>query len=78
MNENELDQAERQLEIVKRQDKLLAEIETRLHKMKEIAEYAAENQLSIVETNELNDQIEEQLKVIDELKELYNRGFLLN
>ena len=78
MNENELDQAERQLEIVKRQDKLLAEIETRLLRMKEIAEYAAENQLSIVETNELNDQIEEQLKVIDELKELYNRGFLLN
>ncbi|WP_153722642.1 hypothetical protein [Sporosarcina cascadiensis] len=44
--ENELEFLKQQLEHIKQQDRILAEIEMRLHKMKRIAEYAAGHRLS--------------------------------
>ena len=58
-NSEELDQLKHQLEQVKQQDQILEEIEKRLYKMKEIAEYASKYRLSGEETLELEKQIEE-------------------
>ncbi|GKV64842.1 MULTISPECIES: hypothetical protein [unclassified Sporosarcina] len=56
---NELENLKQQLEHVKQQDRILAEIEMRLHKMKRIAEYAAGHRLSREESVVLNRQVEE-------------------
>ncbi|WP_052245755.1 hypothetical protein [Sporosarcina sp. ZBG7A] len=57
--QTELENAKQQLELSKQQDKLLEEIEIRLRKMKRIAEYAAEHQLTQKEITDFNRQIEE-------------------
>jgi len=48
---------EEQLQWCKEQDDILEKIETALYDMKEIAEYAAENQLNLYERNKLNDEM---------------------
>ena len=73
MNKEGLKELKRQLEVVKQQDKLLENIEIRLHKMRDIAQYATDNQLSKKESDKLNQQMEEQQSAIDELKALYHR-----
>ncbi|ARK22461.1 hypothetical protein [Sporosarcina ureae] len=67
-NSEELDQLKRQLEQVKQQDRILEEIEKRLYKMKEIAEYASKYRLSGEETRELEKQIEAHEVAIESLK----------
>lgn len=57
-NSEELDQLKQQLEQVKQQDRILEEIEKRLYKLKEIAEYASKYRLSGEESRELERQIE--------------------
>lgn len=57
-----------QLKWVKEQDHILKEIELKLYKMKEIAEYAADNKLNSTEINKLNNQIA-QLKIEVEMYE---------
>ncbi len=55
--QSDLELAKKQLEMYKQQNHLLREIEIILYEMKEIAEYAAEHELSAVETARLNDEI---------------------
>ncbi len=50
---------EQQLEWCKEQDRILEEIETKLHEMKEIAQYSLENELTPLEINQLNNQLKE-------------------
>ena len=67
-NSEELDQLKHQLEQVKQQDRILEEIEKRLYKMKEIAEYASKYRLSGEETRGLEKQIEEHKMAIESLR----------
>ncbi|KGA97219.1 hypothetical protein AJ85_00845 [Alkalihalobacillus alcalophilus ATCC 27647 = CGMCC 1.3604] len=53
---------ENQLQQAKQQDQILAQIEEKLYKMKEIAEFARDFQLSMSERNKLNTRIND-LKV---------------
>ncbi|MFD2679328.1 hypothetical protein [Bacillus seohaeanensis] len=48
---------EQQLQWSKEQSRILVEIEEKLHKMKEIAEYALKHELSPIEINILNGQL---------------------
>ncbi|PID14417.1 hypothetical protein CSV63_12890 [Sporosarcina sp. P34] len=57
-NSKEIERLKEQLEQVKQQDRILEEIEKRLYKMKEIAEYASKYRLSGEEVGELDKQIE--------------------
>ncbi|WP_413378385.1 hypothetical protein [Alkalihalobacillus sp. 1P02AB] len=50
---------ESQLQYAKQQDQILAKIEEKLHKMKGIAEFARDFQLSINEKNKLNTRLNE-------------------
>ena len=47
-----------QFEWCKEQDRILEEIETKLHLMKEIVEYALRHELASAEINELNGQLD--------------------
>lgn len=70
----EIERLKEQLEQVKQQDRILEEIEKRLYKMKEIAEYASRFRLSGEEVRELEGQIEEHRRVIESF-ESYLRSF---
>ena len=48
---------EQQVEWCKKQDRILEEIELKLHEMKKIAQYALEHALSPIELEELNTQL---------------------
>ena len=48
---------EQQLQWSKEQVRILDEIDEKLHEMKEIAQYAAEQELSAYEANELNTRL---------------------
>ncbi len=50
---------EQQLEWCKKQDRILEEIEMKLHEMKKIAEYALEHELTPIEIDQLNGQLNE-------------------
>jgi putative NADPH-quinone reductase len=50
---------EQQLEWCKKQDRILEEIEMKLHEMKEIAQYALNHELTETEVNHLNIQLNE-------------------
>ncbi|PIC56262.1 hypothetical protein CSV80_15645 [Sporosarcina sp. P12(2017)] len=52
-NLEEIERLKEQLEQVKQQDRILEEIEKRLFKMKEIAEYASKYRIDREETREL-------------------------
>ncbi|PIC98530.1 hypothetical protein [Sporosarcina sp. P29] len=67
-NSEELDQLKQQLEQVKQQDRILEEIEKRLYKIKENAEYASKYWLGREETRELERQIEEHKVAIESLQ----------
>ena len=64
----EIERLKEQLEQVKQQDRILEEIEKRLYKMKEIAEYASRFRLSREEARELEGQIEEHRTVVESLQ----------
>jgi hypothetical protein len=48
---------EEQLEWCKEQDRILEEIDSKLHEMKQIAEYALNHELTSVEIDQLNGQL---------------------
>lgn len=48
---------EQQLKWCKEQDHILEQIETKLHEMKEIAQYTLDHELSIIKIEHLNDPI---------------------
>ncbi|WP_394141212.1 hypothetical protein [Cytobacillus oceanisediminis] len=48
---------EEQIEWCKKQDGILAEIEEKLYEMKELAEYAHDNELTPLEIDKLNGQL---------------------
>lgn len=48
-----------QLRWAKEQDEILEQIELKLYEMRDIAQYAAENDLSPTELNNLNNQLKE-------------------
>ena len=50
---------EEQLEWCKEQGRILEEIDVKLHEMKKIAEYALEYELTLVEIDQLNGQLNE-------------------
>ncbi|KAB7706554.1 hypothetical protein F9802_10160 [Bacillus aerolatus] len=50
---------EEQLQWCKEQDRILEEMNVKLHEMKRIAEYAREHELNSAEINELNGQLNE-------------------
>jgi Tfp pilus assembly protein PilO len=62
MNKDEQDHKkflEQQLDWCKEQDRILENIETKLHEMKKIAQYSLEYKLTPLEINQLNDQLKE-------------------
>lgn len=67
-NLKEIERLKEQLEQVKQQDRILEEIEKRLYKMKEIAEYASKYQLNREEVEELEKQIGEHKAAIVSLR----------
>ena len=64
----ELERLQQELERVKQQDRILAEIERRLVVMKKIAEYAARNKLSRGKVRELEEQMKEHKDAIQSLR----------
>ena len=50
---------EQQLEWCKEQDRILEEIDMKLHEMKKIAQYALEHELTPIEIDQLNGQLNE-------------------
>ncbi|TXL67461.1 hypothetical protein FHP05_00095 [Cerasibacillus terrae] len=50
---------EEQIQWCKKQDHILVEIGTKLYEMKRIAEYSLEYELTLAETDRLNDQLHE-------------------
>lgn len=67
-NSEEIERLKKQLEHVKQQDRILEEIETRLYKMKEIAEYATKYRLSRGEIRELEKENEGHRVAIESLR----------
>jgi hypothetical protein len=59
---------EEQLEWCKEQDRILEEIDVKLHEMKEIAEYALEHGLTSAEIDQLNDQLNELKREVHSLE----------
>ncbi|MGG0464492.1 hypothetical protein [Priestia megaterium] len=50
---------EQQLEWCKKQDRILEGIEMKLYKMKKVAEYAFNHELTLLQTDQLNGQLKE-------------------
>lgn len=67
-SDDEIGILKQQLESIKKQDRILEEIEIRLHQMKKIAECAANSQLSIGKREKLNRQLQEHQAVIEMLE----------
>ena len=62
MNKDEQDYKkflEQQLEWCKEQDRILEEIEMKLHEMKKIAKYSLDHELTPLEMDQLNGQLKE-------------------
>lgn len=62
MNKDEYEQKkflQEQFEWCKERDAILEEIEIKLHKMKKIAQYALEHELTAIEIEQLNGQLNE-------------------
>lgn len=59
---------EEQVEWCKKQDSILEQIETKLHEMKKLAEYARDNELTLLEMDELNSQLNHLKSGVDSLK----------
>ena len=59
---------EEQLEWCKEQDRILEEIDVKLHEMKKIAEYALEHELTSVEIDKLNSQLNELKREVHSLE----------
>lgn len=64
---DEIIQLQLQLEEIKLQDRLLEDIEIKLHEMKEIAQYVHDHTLSKAESIKLNESVQ---KLQGEIKEL--------
>ena len=60
---------EKLVERRKVQDRILVEIDVKLHEMKEIAEYTLEHQLTSLEIDQLNSQLNELKREVDSLEE---------
>ncbi|PZX08262.1 hypothetical protein C7437_1011386 [Psychrobacillus insolitus] len=60
---------EEPLEWCKEQDRILVDIDVKLHEMKEIAEYTLEHQLTSLEIDQLNSQLNELKREVDSLEE---------
>ncbi|MFC3886538.1 hypothetical protein ACFOU2_24815 [Bacillus songklensis] len=64
---------EQQLEWCKKHDRILEEIEMKLHGMKKIAQYALDHELTAIETDQLNGQLNELKREVHFLeKQLYS------
>ncbi|MFD1926882.1 hypothetical protein ACFSFY_02175 [Sporosarcina siberiensis] len=74
-SEDEIEILKQQLELIKKKDRVLEEIEIRLHQMKTIAQQAANNDLPMKEREQLNEQIQEHQTVIKTLENYMNSGF---
>jgi len=68
-NEEEIELLKQQLELVKRQDRILEDIEIKLHEMKMIAQYASNHHLSRKELEQLNKQIQNHQATIQSLED---------
>lgn len=60
---------EEQLQWCRKQDRILETIEVKLHKMKELAEYACSYELSAIEIDKLNGQLDEYRKEVQYLEQ---------
>ena len=60
---------EEQLEWCKEQDRILEEIDVKLHEMKEIAEYALEQEMTSEEIHQLNRQLNELKREVHALEQ---------
>ena len=68
---SELEIAKQQLALCQQQDRLLEEIEARLHAMKSIAQYAVDHELTEEEKARQNQRIAEHQSVIRVLEKEY-------
>ena len=66
--EEEVAQLKQQLENLKQQDQILSDIENLLYKMKKIAEYAAQHQLSAEESDSLNHEMNKHQTMVSALE----------
>lgn len=66
---------EQQLESIKKQDRVLEEIEIRLHQMKKIAQQAATSGVSVGEREVLNEQVQAHQVVIETLEDYLRKEF---
>ncbi|WP_366160977.1 hypothetical protein ABXS71_19630 [Bacillus infantis] len=60
---------EEQLEWCRKEDRILETIEVKLHKMKELAEFACFYELTAIETDMLNGQLDELRKEVQYLEQ---------
>jgi hypothetical protein len=66
---------EQQLEWCKKQDRILEEVEMKLHEMKKIAQYALNHELTAIEIDQLNGQLNELKREVHCLeKQLHSFG----
>ena len=61
---------EEQIEWCKMQDAILQEIEEKYNKMKELAEYSCNNEITLSETEELNNQLNTLKQEVHSLEQL--------
>ncbi|MFJ8266894.1 hypothetical protein [Peribacillus asahii] len=60
---------EEQLEWCRKQDGILEEIEEKLHEMKELAEYARDHELTSLEIDKLNNQLNDLKREVHSLEQ---------
>jgi predicted nucleic acid-binding Zn-ribbon protein len=66
---------EQQLEWCKKQDRILEEVEMKLHEMKKIAQYALNHEFTAIEIDQLNGQLNELKREVHCLeKQLHSFG----
>ena len=66
---------EQQLKWCKKQDRILEEVEMKLHEMKKIAQYALNHELTAIEIDQLNGQLNELKREVHCLeKQLHSFG----
>lgn len=61
-----------QLEWTREQARLLDEMDMKLHEMRKIAEYAKEHELSLMEINRMNGELNKLIDEYNALERLYN------
>lgn len=74
-SDEEIEILKQQLEEINKKDRILEEIEIRLHQMKKIAQQAANHELSVGERERLNTRIQEHQGVIETLEEYLHKRF---